>query len=463
MALELVENHWSRFWAKLELTVVVCLDITIIALVDLLGPGLAMTFLAGLAALLYSLYSQVGLTLMLILISHAGSLYGVTIPGIYYIKWGITLIFLAATFSRWLVGGLRIDYRPGKEEMMLLVLIGWGAVCSLFAVRPVDSVLEIIRYSLLLLVYVVSKATITEKRHLSVLLLAVIGVVLVNALVCLGEIGISGFVRQRGLLGNANYFGMFLMFCLPMLAMGIFAHKQKQLRLLFMLGLGIGIVLLLLSFSRAALLGCGVQLITFLILDKRKKLLGMLAATAILLVAIVALSPGLSKPAKMLLRVQSGTTHRTLLWEKGLDLLFENPLLGTGYGVQKGDISGGISWNDPVNYYLFAARDILFVPHNAFIYQFMTTGLIGGFLYLILFYLLLKVQFSSWRNAGTVEQGRLHKIMIAVIVGCIFHGFFESFNILTEAGVAIYFWVSLAIVNSAKDRNLLGQVDTSRA
>lgn len=446
----------ARLWNRLSITAAVLWDAFIIAAISYAGPAIggAAGVLFGAAA--YCLVSPIGLPLILITISHVGSLGSITEETAHAIKWGISLLFLAAAFIRHSTSADRWKVELDQVDKVFLLFLLWGLVCTTFAVRPSDSMAEPLRMGLFLLVYSVTRLTIALSVHLSMVLAAVWIAVVSSTLYSFAEVIGRGFFRFTGFTGNPNAYGLFLSFTLPMLAMGIVMHRKSSAKIIFALGLGLGVTALLLTWSRNALLAVSVQFITYLILERRKRLLALLATMAVAGIILAAMSPTVSTTFSTLMRLKSGATHRPVLWSVGIDAIAKNPVLGTGFNVQNQDVAGKVMWNDFENYELFSGIGNEFRPHNVFIYVAMTTGLPGLFFYFYLYKAMFSKLYRSFLKSLDLRERRVHAIILSLLVGTLFHGLFETASIFSAAITANYFWIALGMVEAIKRKNLLG-------
>jgi O-antigen ligase len=450
-----------RLWHRLSITAIVFWDAVIIAAISVAGPviGGAVVVLLGVAA--YCLVSPIGLPLILSIISQIGTLGSITEETAHAVKWAISLLFLATAFIRHSTSADRWKAEFGQVDKVLLLFLLWGLVCTTVAVRPFDSLIELARMGMFFLVYTVTRVTISRPIHLTVLLAAMwIAVVSSSLYSCAGVLQ-QGFFRVTGFLSNANAYGLFLSFTLPVLGIGVVMHKKVSTKLIFAIGIGIGIPALLLTWSRTALLAVLVQLITFLVIEKRKKLLALLATLAVIGVVLAAMSPSVRTSFSTLMRLKAGATHRPVLWSAGIGAIAKNPVFGMGFNVQKQDVVSKVMWSDFANYELFSGIDTPFKPHNVFLYVAMSTGLPGLLIYLWLYRATFSKQYRSFLKSPGLRERRVHAIMLSLLVGTLFHGLFESASILAAGSNANYFWIALGMVTAISEKKLLGEPETS--
>jgi O-antigen ligase len=155
-----------------------------------------------------------------------------------------------------------------------------------------------------------------------------------------------------------------------------------RLRLLVRACLGVCILALILTFTRAAFIGAGAGLILFLILIRSPILrpVRLIALTAVLAIAALALLPALESSGvfeKGVLR--SGTlTQREGYWSTALPIVFSSPhdlLLGVGTAALE---TPGVSRTAPVALPLAVRPDVLTTSlHSQYITLLVEDGVLG--------------------------------------------------------------------------------------
>ena len=435
--------------------VVASVDAAVLALISSLGPIGGTLGAAALATMLCCCFSPIGLVLLLTLISPIYSVPGIEDYTIHTVKWIATIVVLAFTILQLIIERNSADVRLGPMQRCFILFVGWGATCSLFAVRPLDGLIELLRLSTFLLVYEIAATTIHRRRHITLISASVLIGVAASSIYSMTTLWFDGFQRARGFFGNPNAFGQFLAFALPILFMGLLIHRRFVARLMFGAGIVLGISAVLFSWSRAAILCLAVQGVVYLIIEKKKKTILALVGLTVLVAAIVSVSPHTQTFVSTILRLQAGTTHRTTLWETGLKAFQESPVVGLGLGIQKIDVVGKVMWNDFASFELFSDMNTPYTPHNVYIYMLMTTGFPGLILFLLLYRSMIRDQWGSRRSARSTDERLLHSVMTCVLIGSLAHGFFETGSIFSYGSMANYFWITLGMVEAIKRKNLL--------
>jgi O-antigen ligase len=445
----------ARWWQRLSLTCVAFWNAVILLSLSFAGPAIGSVAVALLAVTIYCMVSPIGFPLILTMISFVGSIGTIDDNTAHLVKWAISLFFLATAFIRHSLEHSGWSGGLGRIERLLLLFLLWGVVCSVVGARPMDGIVEVARMSMFVLVYFVTLHTVTSTQHVTILTSAVWFAVVASSLYSFSEIMRQGFFRVAGFLGNANAYGLFLTFALPLVAIGAVVHRRRAVSFIFWIGLAIGSVSLLLSWSRTAILALGVQVITYLIIEKHRKALTWMAALGIVAILFAAMSPTVRTTFSTIMRLKSGATHRPILWSTGLSAVGENPVLGMGFNVQKQDVVGKIMWSDFANYELFLGIDTAFKPHNAYIYVALATGLTGLLIFVIFYWKAFAEQRQDYRSSRSPGERRVHAMMLSVLVGTLAHGLFESASILAAGSSANYFWIMWGVVAAIKSRNLL--------
>jgi O-antigen ligase len=435
--------------------IVVSIDAAVLVLLALFGPIGGAMAIAALTAMLYSVFSPIGFVLLLTVISPFYSLPGLDDYTIHAAKWIATIFVLVLTILQLTTKRNGVGIRIGPVQRSFIMFAGWGAICSLLSVHPLDGLTELLRLSAFLLVSEIAAVTIDRRKYITMISVSVLISVAAASLYSFAGLWLEGFQRVRGFFGNANAFGQFLAFTLPILVLGFVIHRRSVARLMFGTGIVLGAVAVLLSWSRAAILCLTVQWITYLIIEKKKKMLLTLVVATLLVAASVSISPSTQTLVSTVLRLQTGTTHRTTLWKTGLKAFQESPVVGLGLGAQKTDVLGRVMWNDLASFTLFSEMDTPYSPHNVYIYMLMTTGLPGLILFLFLYRSMIRDQWRSRLAANVASQRKLHSIMISVLVGTLAHGFFETGSIFSYGSMANYFWITLGMAEAIKRKNLL--------
>jgi putative inorganic carbon (hco3(-)) transporter len=446
---------------KIVIWIVASIDTAVLALLALFGPiGGAMAIVA-LTTASYCVFSPIGFVLMSVLISPVYPLGSIDESTTHIAKLLVSGFFLVSTLAQLAIRKRTISIKMGAMEKSLIALLAWGAFCTVFAMHPLDSTKELLRISVFLIVYFLAVETIRERLHLTLILVATLVALLTSSIGSLVSLWNGGFERAHGFFDNPNAFGLFLNFSISVAIMGFVLFRGFLSRLLFGSGVVLGVISLMLSWSRAAILCLGVQGIVYLIIEKKRKTLLGLVTLTLVVAAIVLVSPQLRTVLSTVMRIKSGTTHRTILWETGFKAFVENPVVGLGLRVYTPDVVDKVMWNDFDNIVLYRGMDTIYSPHNVYIGMLVAAGFPGLILFLLLYWCLIGDQWRSRRESSQSNQRTLHTLLVCLLVGTLAHGVFEAASIFSWGPTANYFWIALGMVEAVKRKNLLAEPETT--
>jgi O-antigen ligase len=436
-------------------------DVLVLGALSFFDPLLALILATTVTLFTVCALSEIGIVLMLVFVSQFVALPGISDITVYVIKWCVLLVFMVIAFGRYTVEGRRLEFRPQMIEIVFAALVVWGLVCSMTAVNPTVTVLHSLRLLALLLVYILTTEIIKTDSHVRKVLIAILIAVVSASAYSLLALSGGRYLRIEGFFTNANSFGIFLSFTVPLLVLAIGLGRQIPWRLIFTAGAAVGIAALLLSWSRAAILSVLVQFMVYLILEKKKK---TIAACGIILVATliaVASSPTSMKYLGLITRLGGGTTHRSLLWEKGLVSACQHPVMGVGYDLKTSEVVEKVNWGN------FAEASMLtqwrgeFLPHNHFIYAILATGIPGLILTLMVYWAVFRQLRQGRARSANAQQRRFHSLLIAMMCGVLANSFFESGVIFGIGAIGHYFWIALGMVTAISRKRLLEEPETS--
>jgi O-antigen ligase len=446
---------------KFAIAIVVSLDAAVLTLMALLGPIAGTLAVVAPAVMLYGAFSPIGFVLTLALTSH------VTVVGtgneivLYVLRASLVVFMALLTFVRWMIARSDVDLGAGTIGKYFFAFMLWGGFCTLFAVEPLDSLKELLRLSLFFPVYILARETIRTRFHVA-LVVSSFGIAIVaNVAMAFFQIEQNGFMRVMGFYGNPNFLGMFLMFSLPTMGIAWYIFSRAWARVAIVLALTLGTLLLLLTWSRDSIISVAIATLAFLILERKKKLLMAISVGLVAVTVAFLFSPSVQQFVLTATRAKAGTTSRTILWNIGMQAFARSPIVGLGYNIPKSEVSDQIMWNDVQTYAVLTMNTSSFGPHNVFISQLMSTGIPGLVLFLLFYRAVFSDQFRSWKQRQSSKECHLHIIIIATLVGTLFHAFFEYNSFLGHISWASYFWITLGMVEAIKRKNLLADETAS--
>lgn len=440
---------------RIQYAAIVTSNLTLLTSLAAIGPLYTVLAMGAATIAIIVFLSSIGLPLFLTIASHATAFQGNSPISLYYAKIVLSLGLFGLFIVRVMATPKEFSFVRSKIDREFLLFLAWGAFCALFATVPIESIKETFRLAVFLPIFIVTRSVVRNENHVLAIAAAAALAIMMNGVASGYEYTVLGFHRIRGLFGNANFFAMFLMYAIPMTAVGMIASRRFGLKAVFAAATAVGTCLLLLSWSRAAILGLSVAFITYLILERKKKLLLALVVCAVLLPAVLLIVPQARDTVALVLRLQAGTTHRTTLWTKSVDAFERSPIVGLGYNVSRAEAGGRINWNSWEETILFSNSEAPFYPHNLYLYTIVTIGLPGLLLLLRLYWKLMADQRRSWLESESPARRQIHRLTFAIILGSLFHGLFESGNIIHYISWASYFWLLLGIVTAIRARKLL--------
>jgi O-antigen ligase len=449
-AIENIRTIPTRAW----LSTVVFIDSVLVASLFIFRPPLGVLGLISLTAIVFLAFSQVGLVATLCLISHINSLNGEEFQALRALRWLIMAGMAWITVARYLAERRRLTIRLGSSEKALLGFIAWGLFCSLFAVNQLASFLAVLRICTFLLVYIVTRETIASRGHVRLIMFLLLFVVLSSSVYSFSGMAAGQYARFSGFLLNPNSFGILLNFCIPVLLVAFLSYRHVVVRVLFGSGILLGSAALLLSWSRASWLAMLGFVITFLLLEKKRKLLCVLSSVALVAIVLLALSTDVYSDFAMLMRLDAGTTRRTTLWHYALQAAVREPVVGYGYDVQRGVVRGESALTDLHEISVFREEGRDYDPHNFYLLTLLTTGIPGAILILLVYYYLFKSQVNGRRKARRSSHRLMHTAVFATLVGCLLNSMFESGGIIGSGSSANYLWLMLGLTAAVTEKDI---------
>jgi O-antigen ligase len=450
-----------RSWRSPFVILTATADILLLATLSLLGPIAGAASLAGICILGTCFVASSGLLVFIVLTSHIMELPGLNGDLLYVLKWTVTLLLLGILIVRKLFSGENKDWRSGAVGKFFIAYSAWIVVCSLYAGRPIDTLVEAVRVMGLWIVYEVTMTTVESRKSARLLQYATLAAVVASCLYSASSWMAGSYARFAGFSVKANPYGTFLVFTIPILILAVSLSRRHASRLLFGFGVLIGVTALLLSWSRAAWFALLVEIVVFSILEKKRWILISIAAVALSAVVLLLSSPRIYMMADTIGRLSMGTSHRSIRWEKGVEAAFASPVVGYGFHYQNQDVMGTVSWGDYVEATVFHDREASFDPHNVYIHTLLMGGIPLITVFLAFSVYLLRSQYKQYREPPNKHERVLHSIMIAMIAGALVNGFFERNLIFGMGATNNYFWIALGMVTAISRKKLLDEPETS--
>jgi len=434
--------------------VVAFIDSTLVGTLALLGPLAGSVFFIGLAVLLALIISPVGLTLALTLLSHLAEVSGIEFSTMRMAKYAILIVILWITLLRYLSEKKALGVGLGEIEKAFALFIGWSLLCSLFAVRPLGSALTLMRLTTFLLVYLVAKETIENSSHVRLFLWALLISVFSSSVFSFASLASGKYARFTGFFANPNAFGIFLNSSIPLLLTALLTCRQKATRFLFGIGTLLGSCALLLTWSRASWIALFGFVLTFILVERRKKAVIALASVAVFAVIAVLTSAVIYSSFYHLTRIGMSSNRRIVLWQHGIDAAVDRPIIGYGFDLRNTDVRGEAAMTGISEIISFRRSDEGYNPHCLYIAVLVGAGVPGLILVLMIYYRLLKSQCVARSGTSYKANRVMHSAMIGMIVGSILNSMFEMGSLLGSGSYVIYFWLSLGVTAAVSEKKL---------
>ncbi|MBI4650905.1 O-antigen ligase family protein [Candidatus Desantisbacteria bacterium] len=281
-------------------------------------------------------------------------------------------------------------------------------IAIIFGLNPQRGIHEF--WGLFLVIVFFITVNLVKKKEIKFLVTLLIACSIVFALIGIyqyikinkGFINVNS-IRIRGNLGSIFDFAWFLMYMI-LLSISVFSLKMNNLyeKIFLVSAILIMSIALILTYTRGAWLGLisGVLVICFL-KDKR-----IIIPVLLFISLSIYLSSSFKERAKKIQNFKSTSDYsRIEIWEKGIKIIKDNPLLGVGME----------------NYELAADKKGKFEvhphSHNNYIQQGVNAGILGLAAFLWIIYNLLNKGYGSIKN--NLDDPYLKNINIGCFAGLI--------------------------------------------
>jgi putative inorganic carbon (hco3(-)) transporter len=195
-------------------------------------------------------------------------------------------------------------------------------------------------------------------------------------------------IYGTGIFNDPNDLGMTFVMAIPLLLLAITRPRTwLVMRLLGIVGLALVLLAAYYTNSRGAIIGLGAAMVCFSFLRYKPVAATLAAAVLIGLIAVAAPSRGTEMSA-----TEGSAQSRIQSWAAGWQMLKWHPITGVGYD----------------QYTEYHER----VAHNSFVHTFAELGLLGGFIFVGMFYWFFKgvrlipvddPDLAAWRRALMVS------------------------------------------------------------
>jgi len=435
----------SFFWVFLSL------QLALVIILALLGIKYVLLILIGVGALSVCFAGRLPAILLLIAVSPVVFLQDISPAAIRAGKWAFVIVLVLTWFLGKILRGEKIFVPRTSVNFFVICMLSWGALISLYALNPVESLLNLLRLLSLFGLFYLFADVLRDRQDI----LKTVGVwVTVGVLVSLTgmyQYRLSmiryGGGRVAATFENPNALGIFLFLLLPVVLSLFFLRREALKRL----GLGITLLLLLLCLlwtgSRSSWLAAYVALVSFGFIAKKRYLVVPLVVLGALL-GIVLSSSLLSGGLYDLLRFGRGFAFRPILWGISWRIFLDHPLLGVGFG----GIPTLFQSYYPVSalplYKILAPAAVS--SHNLFLQIGAEMGVLG-ILFVVGFFVAYFLEVRGALRRVQDEQYRaILMALLATIPALFVHSFFELSAIIGAGSYTVFFWLSAALFQAIK-------------
>jgi len=255
-------------------------------------------------------------------------------------------------------------------------------------------------------------------------------------------------------MGNPNFLGGFLLICVPIIL--FFYFKSEKFYLLFLLVFSSVFLNIGMTLSRASWLAFIIIFPIFFLLGGKevfydKKRVFLLILVTFILIAFVSQRKGikflsfdeeiplLKERAKVLVSMrEQSASYRIETWKSAIKMFFKNPFLGVGPDMFEYFFPNFMT---PKFARFTDSKQVANSAHNTFLQVAATTGLIGFFLYIFLWFSVLK---TALKNIFYYEERLFPTAIFCSLLGLFI---FLQFHFFLPETV-LYFWVMLGFVSS---------------
>jgi O-antigen ligase len=385
---------------------------------------------------------------------------------------GLPKLVALLVLSGFSLAALCVSVARGESELrwhpvlwILVALLGWAAISTVFSVSPwlsvwgsyevYEGLVAILGYSL---VVFLAMQYVRSKRDLrTVMVTAVVSGLLVSAYALmqyfeLDPVSWGGGETSRVIstFGNANMLGAYLVFPLALATGLAISRFRRRASMGWWLAAALIAVALVVTFTRGAWLAASAALVCIALVGwpgvwsgsrRRKLMFGGIAVAvmAAMVVVVVFARPGLAGSSTTLSSwLASVSNGRTVIWLTGLRGWLAQPFFGWGPGafVRAFESAVGADW-----YAIAPVGGTAEDAHNFLVQALVTLGIPGLGLML---WALVKTAIQSFRDLIAVEgQERLLSVALwGALVGLV-----TALSVgVSQPDVSVWLWLTVGLL-----------------
>lgn len=281
------------------------------------------------------------------------------------------------------------------------------------------------------------------------------------------EEGISkaGAYRSVGPFFHPNLLGIYLSMISP-IAISLFVYENKNKRWYLLVSVLVMLGGILASGSRGSLLNFSIALFALFIMNRKNKRM-LLFATSFLLISLLLISMCPGKVSDFL-RIQGGVSFRGDIWLNAFDMFKKHPFIGWGLGtfpLHYMSRYGMISiWDfERILNEMLLVENLadwkgflqgVFAAHNIYIGYGVEMGFLGMVLISGFYFIYFKNALHIYNKIVNKYSKALLAGFIAVILGNMFHGFFEYLTIFGPISISLTFFLIVAMTLALERSNI---------
>jgi O-antigen ligase len=365
-------------------------------------------------------------------------------------KYVLVLLAIGAALAKRRLG----NHRPGDFDLApiyaCLALLSWLTIRGVTSGNPLDGTGEAMRFAAVagLLYMWLSEPQQNGGRRRWYFLWLIMA--FVEVATCLVQATAFGKVRSYGTFVNANSLGGYLMQTIAIVAAAAVCAPGKRVRGVSILSLPILLYGTYLTGSRGAWLCTTIILLITCALAKAWRPLLAGAVVVLAFAGLYVQDPVIRYATNSVLRLETGATHRGLLWDAADVAIIGSPVVGYGLKAAGSEMERFAKYPSPVHRALMAEIMQHGNPHNFYREILLTCGAVGLALLLVAVILLIR---QGWQRLKSRDPWRrvYALALVSVTAGVLVQSYFERSMLLGSMSAAVFYWFVAAQMLRADD------------